>query len=140
MAREEPTRARADVRASSRFVLPESGEVERDGDDEDATRASNHQSGQGHAASTVRRLLGYLGKTSPSHPRQGLASAVVTGRVYLIDKLKISEVGGKREYRIYRNSIGDRKKIWTKFREKTLILCRNKHRFFFKPYSLKNYT
>ena len=29
-------------------------------------------------------------------------------RVYLIDKLKISEVGDKREYRIYRNSIGDR--------------------------------
>ena len=28
----------------------------------------------------------------------------------------------------------------TKFREKTLILCRNEHRFFFKPYSLKNYT
>ena len=29
-------------------------------------------------------------------------------RVYLIDKLKISEVGDKREYRIYRNFIGDR--------------------------------
>ncbi|KAG2563445.1 hypothetical protein PVAP13_8KG382604 [Panicum virgatum] len=29
-------------------------------------------------------------------------------RVYLIDKLKISEVGDKRKYRIYRNSIGDR--------------------------------
>ena len=35
-------------------------------------------------------------------------------RVYLIDKLKISEVGDKREYRIYRNSIGDRKKISNK--------------------------
>jgi len=33
---------------------------------------------------------------------------VLTGRVYLIDKLKISEVSDKREYRIYRNSIGDR--------------------------------
>jgi len=32
----------------------------------------------------------------------------ILARVYLIDKLKISEVGDKREYRIYRNSIGDR--------------------------------
>jgi hypothetical protein len=36
---------------------------------------------------------------------------MVVARVYLIDKLKISEVGDKREYRIYRNSIGGRKKI-----------------------------
>jgi hypothetical protein len=33
---------------------------------------------------------------------------LVSTRVYLIDKLKISEVGDKREYRIYRNSIGNR--------------------------------
>ena len=35
-------------------------------------------------------------------------SRIVLIRVYLIDKLKISEVGDKREYRIYRNFIGDR--------------------------------
>ena len=34
---------------------------------------------------------------------------MVATRVYLIDKLKISEVGDdKWEYQIYRNSIGDR--------------------------------
>jgi len=43
----------------------------------------------------------------PPHPR-GQGPATVLSRVYLIDKLKISEVGDKREYRIYRNSIGDR--------------------------------
>ena len=36
------------------------------------------------------------------------ARAEVAIRVYLIDKLKISEVADKRKYRIYRNSIGDR--------------------------------
>jgi hypothetical protein len=36
------------------------------------------------------------------------STVFATPRVYLIDKLKISEVGDKREYRIYQNSIGDR--------------------------------
>ena len=49
-----------------------------------------------------KRMCGELGEKR----KEGNSASEI--RVYLIDKLKISEVGDKREYRIYRNSIGDR--------------------------------
>ena len=74
-------------------------------------------------------------------PRGKLGTESMDTRVYLIDKLKISEIGDKREYRIYRNSIGDREIFSGQNLEKKLsFLCRNELRFFFKPSSLKNYT
>ena len=44
-------------------------------------------------------------------------------RVYLIDKLKISEVADKRKYQIYRNSIGDREIFFGQNLEKKLSFC-----------------
>jgi hypothetical protein len=71
VAREEPTRARLTSVPPGSFVLPERWK----GTGTTTTRPVQVTTSQGHAASTVHRLLGYLGKTSPRQGRPVVTSS-----------------------------------------------------------------
>jgi hypothetical protein len=74
--------------------------------------------------------LRYSQRTYTHFYEHKYANSTSMSRIYIIDKWKISEADDKWEYRIYRNSIGDREKKLGKILEKKILLLHSNEYIF----------